>query len=108
MIIMSGWKIYPTEVENVILTHPAVRDAAVFGYPDERRGEIPVAAVVPEEGASLAGPDLIAFCRERMAGYKVPRAVIMVDGLPRAHGWKLLRRKLREDYTGALSSQTLS
>ena len=108
MIIMSGWKIYPTEVENVILTHPAVRDAAVFGHPDERRGEIPVAAVVPEEGAALTEADLIAFCRERMAGYKVPRAVILVEALPRAHGWKLMRRKLREDYAGWISGQTLS
>jgi long-chain acyl-CoA synthetase len=108
MIIMSGWKIYPTEVENVILAHPAVRDAAVFGCPDERRGEIPVAAVVLEEGASLSGADLIAFCRERLAGYKVPRAVIPVDALPRAHGWKLLRRKLREDFTEIISGQTLS
>ncbi|NYT06986.1 MAG: long-chain fatty acid--CoA ligase [Methanomicrobiales archaeon] len=108
MIIMSGWKVYPTEVENVILSHPAVRDAAVFGHPDERRGEIPVAAVVREEGADLSEGELIAFCKERMAGYKVPRAVIIVDVLPRAHGWKLLRRKLREDYAGVIPGQTLS
>lgn len=108
MIIMSGWKIYPTEVENVILTHPAVRDAAVFGHPDERRGEIPVAAIVPGEGEAPSGDELIAFCRERLAGYKVPRAVIIVDTLPRAHGWKLLRRKLREDYAAMVPGQTLS
>ncbi len=108
MIIMSGWKIYPTEVENVILTHAGVRDAAVFGHPDERRGEIPVAAVVPEEGVDLSERELISFCRERMAGYKVPRAVIMVDALPRAQGWKLLRRKLREAYADIIPGQTLS
>jgi long-chain acyl-CoA synthetase len=108
MIIMSGWKIYPTEVENAILTHPAVRDAAVFGYPDERRGEIPVVAIVLEAGAVLSDSDLLTFCRDHMAGYKVPRAVIVVDRLPRAHGWKLLRRKLREDFAGFMGSQTLS
>ncbi len=108
MIIMSGWKIYPTEVENVILTHPAVRDAAVFGHRDERRGEIPVAAVVLEEGADFSGQDLISYCRERMAGYKVPRAVILVETLPRAHGWKLLRRKLRDDYAAMIPGETLS
>jgi long-chain acyl-CoA synthetase len=55
MIIISGWKIYPTEVENVIIQHPAVADVAVFGVPDERKGEVPLAAVVLKPGGSLAG-----------------------------------------------------
>ena len=108
MIIMSGWKVYPTEVENVLLKHPAVMDAAVFGYPDERRGEIPVAVIVPQAGVIPARDELIAFCRERMAGYKVPRGVILTSSLPRMHGWKLLRRRLREEYSGALSGEDLS
>jgi long-chain acyl-CoA synthetase len=98
MIIMSGWKIYPTEVENVIVQHPAVADVAVFGVPDERKGEMPVAAVVVKAGATLSEPDLESFCRVHLAGYKVPRRLIIVDALPRVHGWKLLRRTLREKF----------
>jgi long-chain acyl-CoA synthetase len=100
MIIMSGWKIYPTEVENVIVQHPAIGDVAVFGVPDERRGEIPVAAVVLKAGFSLTEAQLEAFCRDRLAGYKVPRRMILMDSLPRVHGWKLLRRTLREKFCG--------
>ncbi|OPX66770.1 MAG: Acetyl-coenzyme A synthetase [Methanoregulaceae archaeon PtaB.Bin009] len=99
MIVMSGWKVYPTEVENILLQHPDIADAAVFGTPDERKGEIPVAAVVAREGCRLDGEDVSAFCRSRMAGYKVPRRVIFVESLPRVHGWKLLRRTLREEFS---------
>jgi long-chain acyl-CoA synthetase len=98
MIIMSGWKVYPTEVENMLLRHPAIRDVAVFGCPDERRGEVPVAAVVLREGSYLTQQELETYCRERLAGYKVPRRLILTDALPRVHGWKLLRRTLRETY----------
>ena len=100
MIIMSGWKIYPTEVENVIIQHPAVADVAVFGVPDERKGEVPVAAVVLKPGGSLAGSDLESYCRIHLAGYKIPRTLMVVDSLPRIHGWKLLRRTLRESFDG--------
>ena len=100
MIIMSGWKIYPTEVENILVRHPAIADAAVFGVPDERRGEIPVVAVVLRPGADLTEEDLSTFCRDQLAGYKVPRKMFKVDALPRVHGWKLLRRTLREEFTG--------
>jgi long-chain acyl-CoA synthetase len=99
MIIMSGWKIYPTEVENVIVQHPAVADVAVFGIPDERRGESPVAAVVLKAGAALPEQEFESFCRTHLAGYKVPRRLIIVDELPRVHGWKLLRRTLREKFS---------
>jgi long-chain acyl-CoA synthetase len=103
MIIMSGWKVYPTEVENVLVQHEKIRDAAVFGCPDERKGEIPVAAVVLQEGATLSEEDIEAYCRDRMAGYKVPRRLVIVDSLPRVHGWKLLRRTLRETYCGRVA-----
>jgi len=98
MIVMSGWKIYPTEVEEILLSHPGVRDVAIFGCPHPRRGEVPVAAVVPADGAVLDPADLIAFARAHMAPYKAPREVRVVDELPRAHGWKILRRSLRERY----------
>lgn len=99
MIIMSGWKIYPTEVENVIIQHPAVADVAVFGVPDERKGEVPVAAVVQKPGEKLNEAALEAYCRDRLAGYKIPRRLIIVDALPRVHEWKLLRRTLREQFS---------
>jgi len=101
MIIMSGWKVYPTEVENVIVQHPAVADVAVFGIPDERKGEIPVAAVVLKAGHFLTEAQLEGYCRDHLAGYKVPRKMILVDSLPRVHGWKLLRRTLREKFGGS-------
>jgi long-chain acyl-CoA synthetase len=103
MIIMSGWKIYPTEVENVLIRHPAIADIAVFGVPDERRGEVPVAAVVLKQGMTLTEEALGAYCRDSMAGYKIPRKLMIVDSLPRVHGWKLLRRDLREKFSGIIS-----
>jgi long-chain acyl-CoA synthetase len=96
MIIMSGWKIYPTEVENVIIQHPAIADVAVFGVPDERKGEVVVAAVVLKPGASFTESELESWCRDHLAGYKIPRTLMIVGALPRVHGWKLLRRTLRE------------
>jgi long-chain acyl-CoA synthetase len=99
MIIMSGWKIYPTEVENVIIQHPAIADVAVFGITDERKGEIPVAAVVLKPRSSLTEAELGVFCRAHLAGYKIPRTMVIVDSLPRVHGWKLLRRTLREKFS---------
>ena len=98
MIIMSGWKIYPTEVENVIIRHPAVADVAVFGVPDERRGEVPVAAIVFRPGMALGKEELDAYCRDQMAGYKIPKQLMVTESLPRVHGWKLLRRELRERF----------
>ncbi len=98
MIIMSGLKVYPTEVENVIIQHPAAADVAVFGVPDERKGEVPVAAVVFKTGFSLTRSELESYCRIRLAGYKIPGILMIVDSLPRVHGWKLLRRKLRESF----------
>jgi len=98
MVIMSGWKIYPTEVENVIIQHPGVADVAVFGIPDERKGELPVAAVIIHPGARMTPQDLDEFCRKHLAGYKIPRKFMFTDSLPRVNGWKLLRRALREKY----------
>jgi long-chain acyl-CoA synthetase len=98
MVIMSGWKIYPTEVENVIIQHPAVADVAVFGIPDERKGELPVAALIIRSGTVVTPKDLDEFCRKHLAGYKIPRKFIFTGSLPRVNGWKLLRRALREKY----------
>ncbi len=98
MIIMSGWKIYPTEVETVLIQHPDISEVAIFGCPDEEKGEIPVAAVVLRNGCTLTHTDLISYAKEHLAGYKIPRKTIFVENLPRVGGWKLLRRQLREQY----------
>jgi len=98
MIIMSGWKIYPTEVENSLILHPDIADIAVFGCLDEEKGEIPAAAVVPREGCIVTHENLVAFARDHLAGYKIPRKTIIVESLPRVGGWKLLRRQLRDQY----------
>ncbi len=100
LIIMSGWNIYPAEVENVLLHHPKIADVAVFARYDERRGEIPAAAVVLKPGEKADEEDIISFARERLADYKVPRAIVFVDSIPRMGGWKTLRRVLREKYGG--------
>ncbi|MDR0981011.1 MAG: AMP-binding protein [Methanocalculaceae archaeon] len=100
MIVMSGWKIYPTEVEETLLKHPDVAEIAVFGIPHPHRGEIPVAAVVWRAGwdGSDKEAGLLAFAKEHLAGYKVPKKLYTVDALPRVNGWKLLRRELRETF----------
>ena len=76
---------------------------AVFGVPDERKGEVPVAAIVLRPGMSLDEKELGAYCRDHMAGYKIPRKVMVTGSLPRVHGWKLLRRELREQFGNARS-----
>lgn len=98
MIIMSGWKIYPTEVENALIQHPSIADVAVFGCPDEEKGEIPAAAVVLRPGSTITHDDIVLFARNLLAGYKIPRRTIFVESLPRVGGWKLLRRHLRDQY----------
>ncbi|WP_295029716.1 class I adenylate-forming enzyme family protein [uncultured Methanobrevibacter sp.] len=93
MIVMSGWKIYPTEVEEVLIKYPAVKEIAIFSVNDCHRGEIPVAAVVWEDKEDSKG--LVEFARENVSRYKVPRKIFTLDELPRVNGWKLLRRELR-------------
>jgi len=101
MIISGGVNIYPAEIEGVLVTHPAVRDAAVFGIPNEEFGEEVKAAVELSDGYEpsdqLVG-DVLAFCRERLAGYKVPRSVDVLDALPRHPTGKLYKRLLRDPY----------
>ena len=94
MIVMSGWKIYPTEVEEVLIKYPKLKEIAVFSVGDCHRGEIPVAAVVWNDEPDHEG--LIKYARENLSRYKVPREIYDLDELPRVNGWKLLRRELRE------------
>jgi long-chain acyl-CoA synthetase len=95
MVISGGVNIYPREVENVLLEHPGVADAAVVGLPDDDLGERVVAAIEPREPASPVDPDdLIAFCRSRIAAFKCPKAVVFVDALNRSEAGKLDKRAL--------------
>ena len=75
MINISGYKVWPREVEDVLYTHPAVKEAAVVGVPDEYRGEAPKAYVALKEGESATEKDLVTHCKEQMAAYKYPRQV---------------------------------
>lgn len=96
MIIASGYKVWPREVEDVLFEHPAVAEAAVVGAPDEYRGESPVAYVVPREGAAAPGEEeIVAHCRERLAVYKAPHRVVFVEEIPKTLTGKALRRELR-------------
>jgi O-succinylbenzoic acid--CoA ligase len=93
-IITGGENVAPTEVEGVLLQHPAVADAAVFARPDREWGEVVVATVVRRNGLSVGGNELRAFCAERLAGYKVPRHIRFAGRLPRTEAGKLLRGEL--------------
>jgi long-chain acyl-CoA synthetase len=97
MIIASGFNIYPREVEEVLYEHPAIADACVAGVPDEYRGQTVKAYVVVKPGQSLTAGDVIAFCRERLARYKVPHLVEFRESLPKSIIGKVLRRVLLEE-----------
>ncbi|MDZ7784330.1 MAG: long-chain-fatty-acid--CoA ligase [Halioglobus sp.] len=100
MIISGGENIYPAEVENVLAASPEVQEAAVIGVPSPKWGETPLAIVVPAPGASPTAQSLRAFCREHLAGYKVPQLFEVVDSLPRNPSGKLLKPQLRERFPG--------
>jgi len=101
MVISGGVNIYPAEVEAVLQAHPSVLDAAVIGVPDEQWGESVKAVVQLREGATVTEDGLIAFCAERLAGYKKPRSIDFAEELPRDAAGKLLKRKVREPYWSA-------
>jgi acyl-CoA synthetase (AMP-forming)/AMP-acid ligase II len=98
MIISGGVNIYPAEVEAALYAHPAVMDAAVIGVPDDEWGESVKAIVELRPGVQASAGELIAFCGERLAGYKKPRSVDFVNELPRDAAGKLLKRRIREPY----------
>jgi fatty-acyl-CoA synthase len=96
MVISGGENVYPAEIEDVLHGHPDVVEAAVVGVPDERWGEACVAFVVLRDGASATEDALLAHCRERLARFKIPRSLSVVDGLPRSSMGKVLKDELRE------------
>ncbi|PZN07510.1 MAG: long-chain fatty acid--CoA ligase [Bacillota bacterium] len=104
MIIASGYNVYPREVEEVLYEHPAVAECCVAGVPDPYRGETVKAYIVPRPGRSVTADEIIAFCRERLAAYKVPKLVEFRRELPKTAVGKVLRRVLVEEEKARLAS----
>ena len=100
VIIVSGFNVFPAEVEEALLAHPGVKEAAVVGVAHPHTGEAVKAYVVSREGHHLEEDELIDFCAGRLARYKCPSKVMFVDLLPKGRTGKLLRRELRQDQAG--------
>ena len=100
MILVSGFNVYPNEVESVAVSHPAVLEAAAVGVPDEKSGELVKLFVVRKPGAECTDKELIAFCREHLTGYKVPKSIEFREDLPKTNVGKILRRELRDEAVG--------
>jgi acyl-CoA synthetase (AMP-forming)/AMP-acid ligase II len=98
MIISGGENIYPAEVESAIYGHPAVQEVAVIGVPDEKWGEAVKAVCVPKPGVTIDEDDIIAWARSRIAGFKVPKSIDVIEALPRNPSGKILRKDLRAPY----------
>jgi acyl-CoA synthetase (AMP-forming)/AMP-acid ligase II len=96
MYVVGGFNAYPAEIEQMLATHPGIAESAVVGVPDERLGEVGQAFVVARSGIELDPAEIVAWCRERMANYKAPRTVVVVDVLPRNASGKVLKFELRQ------------
>ncbi len=98
MIVSGGENVYPAEIENALMAHPAVADVAVIGIPSERWGESPLALIVPADGTDPSEEELIAHCGERLARFKLPSAVERIEAIPRNPSGKVLKTELRKPY----------
>jgi len=96
MVIAGGYNIYPVEIDNVLFDHPKILEACAVGVPDPYRGETIKAFIVVREGESLSEEEVIAYCKENLAPYKVPTRIEFVDELPKSVVGKILRRELRD------------
>jgi long-chain acyl-CoA synthetase len=105
LIIVGGINVYPREVEEVLVSHPAVEDAGVVGVPEERRGEVPVAFVVLSPGKTATADELLAYCRANLSRYKVPARLEFRDELPKTMIGKVLRTELRSQVQAAERSE---
>jgi len=94
-IVIRGHNVYPREIEEVLHEHPSVLEAAVIGRPDDRLGEEVVAFIALKKGATATPDDVIDFCMERLAAYKYPREVVVLDELPKGGSGKVLKTELR-------------
>lgn len=96
MIIAGGYNIYPVELDDVLMGHPKIMEACTIGLPHEYRGETVKAFIVVREGQELTEEDVVAYCKENLAAYKVPKIIEFIDELPKSAVGKILRRKLKE------------
>ena len=96
MIIAGGYNIYPLELDDVLFDHPKILEACCIGVPDSYRGETVKAFIVVKAGESLSEEEVISYCKENLAPYKVPKMVEFIDELPKSAVGKILRRKLKE------------
>jgi len=97
MIISGGENIYPAEIENALMSHPDIADAAVIGIPSERWGET-VKAIITRKDPRLTEEDVYAYCRQRLATYKCPTSVDWMETIPRNPSGKILKTELRKPY----------
>jgi long-chain acyl-CoA synthetase len=100
MILVSGFNVYPNEIEEVIASHPGVLECAVIGIPDDKSGEA-VKAFVVKKDPNVTSEDIIKFCRDQLTGYKVPRLIEFRTDLPKTNVGKILRRQLRDEKKAA-------
>jgi HIP---CoA ligase len=104
MYVVGGFNAYPAEIEQMLATHPQIAESAVVGVPDERLGEVGLAFVVARPGSRPDPVEIVAWCRERMANYKAPRTVVVVDVLPRNASGKVLKFELRQSASAQSAS----
>ena len=102
MVIVDGFNVYPSEVETVLYSHPAVRLAAVIGIPDAYHGETVRACIALKPGATATADEVIAFCRHQLTDYKVPRSVEIRETLPMSAVGKILYRVLRDEHAASI------
>ena len=98
LLLVGGYNVYPREIEEVLYTNPKILEAVVIGVKDLARGELPKAYVTLKEGVSAEGTEFVAYCKERMAGYKVPTSVEIVPELPKNPTGKILKRIIRDEW----------
>ena len=96
MIIAGGYNIYPVELDDVLMGHPKILEACTIGLPHEYRGETVKAFIVVKEGQELTEDEVVAYCKENLAAYKVPKLIEFIDELPKSAVGKILRRKLKD------------
>ena len=96
MLLVNGINVYPREIEEIIYQFPGVKEAAVIGVPDLRKGEQPIAFIAATDGAAVDEKALLRYVREKLADYKVPRRVVLLPALPRNSTGKILKTTLRQ------------
>ncbi|MBD2858492.1 AMP-binding protein [Spongiibacter sp. KMU-158] len=106
MILVSGFNVYPNEIEDVLSSHPAIGECAAIGVPDEKSGEAVKIFVAPKAGQSIDKDELKGFLRERLTGYKMPRYIEVRDELPKTNVGKVLRRSLRDEELAKLRAES--